>query len=217
MGSGITRQLVKAGFDPKSVDYVFFTHLHIDHISDFPFFLKANWLLGRKNKLNVYGPKGFQKAIDLILKKVFPYMNGRIDLKITEINKGIVEKKENFTVSCVPVKHVAGSFAYKIESKGKSIVYSGDTAPCEPLIKLANEADLLIHECSFTDDYEDKMDDHTVPNQLGKLAAAANVKSLILTHMYPVCEGEEKNMIKSVRKSFRGQIIVGHDFLRVKL
>ncbi|RLI05501.1 ribonuclease Z, partial [Candidatus Bathyarchaeota archaeon] len=68
---------------------------------------------------------------------------------------------------------------------GVKIVYSGDTKPCQSVLKLAKNADLLVHECTFDDSLVEKAEAewHSTPSQVANLAKKASVKNLILTHI----------------------------------
>ena len=67
--------------------------------------------------------------------------------------------------------------------KGLKVVYSGDTRPSDNLIKLAEEADVLIHEATFGDDKDDSLDRaHTRASDAAEIAKSAGVKKLVLTH-----------------------------------
>lgn len=78
-------------------------------------------------------------------------------------------------------------------------------------------ANILIHEASNPEDTGNFRKGHITPSLLGKLAKEANVKKLVLTHMYPICNGREKEMAKDVKKEFKGKIVKGKDFLKIKL
>jgi len=62
--------------------------------------------------------------------------------------EGLVAQQNGWKVSCAPVKH-AGGVCYRIDSGGKSLLYSGDTCACHGLIKLGREVDLAVMECSY--------------------------------------------------------------------
>ncbi len=68
---------------------------------------------------------------------------------------------------------------------GRKIVYSGDTKPCDALLELARDADLLIHEATIDDELAERASQygHSTPRQAALLAKEANVKRLILTHI----------------------------------
>ena len=69
--------------------------------------------------------------------------------------------------------------------RGRKLVYSGDTKPSENVLKLAVDADLLIHEATFGDELVDRAaeDGHSTASQAADVASKANVKKLILTHI----------------------------------
>ncbi len=64
--------------------------------------------------------------------------------------------------------------------KGKKVVYSGDTVPCANIIKLAKDADLLIHDSTYFEDMERR---HATMDDVVKIAEKANVKKVVLTHI----------------------------------
>jgi len=97
--------------------------------------------------------------------------------------------------------------------KGRKIVYTGDTSSCEALVKLAQEADLLIHEATLGDELEEKAleSGHSTPSQAAEVAKKAGVKRLVLTHIsgrYP----EEEGFLECARRLFL-ETVVAEDFM----
>lgn len=72
----------------------------------------------------------------------------------------------------------------KEDGENFKIVYSGDTLPCEPLVRIGKDCDLLIHEATFSDHYEDEAHKkrHSTTNQAIDIRNRMNAKFLILTH-----------------------------------
>jgi ribonuclease BN (tRNA processing enzyme) len=154
----------------------------------------------------------------------------KIDVHIVE--EGTLLKDADITITAFNVDHrpVEPAFGYKFESSGKIIVVSGDTAPSENLVKFARGADILVHEvympgyfnnsrsveayCGDTTEVARRLSRyHTDGEQVGKIAATAGVKKLVLTHLIP--PEQSQNIRDLAAKDFRGEIIVGNDLMHV--
>ena len=118
-----------------------------------------------------------------------------------------------------------------VQSGARSVVFSGDTAPSENLIKLAQGADVLVHEVMYLPALEKMMakidnaptlldhllKSHTTTEQVGKVAAAAGVKTLVLSHFVPGGDPSitDETWAADVRKNFSGRIVVGKDLMAI--
>jgi ribonuclease Z len=71
------------------------------------------------------------------------------------------------------------------EREGRKVVLSGDTEPCEALAIAAHEADVLVHEATFTEEEAERarLTAHSTARQAGEIARDAEVRLLALTHM----------------------------------
>jgi len=100
---------------------------------------------------------------------------------------------------------------------GRKIVYTGDTSPSEDIIKLAENADLLIHEATFDDDLKERAreDGHSTPSQAATVAKKANVKRLVLTHISARYE-DSKILLEQAMKIFP-RVQVAEDFMKVDI
>jgi len=110
-------------------------------------------------------------------------------------------------------------------------VISGDTAYAPELAEFAKGADVLVHEVMYmpavealvkrlpnaTRLREHLIAAHTLPADVGKIAAAAGVKTLVLTHFVPGDDPSisDENWAADARKLFKGQIFVGRDLLEI--
>ncbi len=187
------------------------------------------------------GPRGTQEMVDGLLKFYAEDIHIRRDLveklepKGAEIDvhivgEGAVYKDDRVTITAFAVDHrpVEPAFGYRFESGGKIAVISGDTAPSDNLVKFARGADILVHEVYMpgyfarTRSVEMTRGDtaevtrrlgryHTDANQVGKIAAAAGVKKLVLTHVIPP---EDSDKIRELAaRNFSGEIVVGKDLM----
>jgi len=129
------------------------------------------------------------------------------------------------------------SLAYRFDTATRSIVFSGDTAPSAGLVDLARNADLLVCEAMDVAQHarlaeqarqaiaagnENSVarhvaETHSTTEDVGKMAAEAKVKMVVLSHLLPGGNSDlpETAYIDAVRKHFDGQVIVGRDGLRL--
>lgn len=111
------------------------------------------------------------------------------------------------------------SLAFRIEYRGKSIVYSGDTSSkTDNMIELAENPDLLIYDTAIMDDLPNGPNDgvfftlHTTPTRIGEVAAAAEPERLLLSHITPITEprlNEVKRLIRA--QGYEGRISAAED------
>jgi ribonuclease Z len=206
-GEGATRQMVRANINPADVGLVFLTHLHHDHISDFPYFVISSWMLNRKGSPILLGPKGTKNFVnhlfedgayraDFMARSAYPVRKENIDAvrpDVREIAPGVVFEDSDIRITALHVDHlpheICECFGVRIEADGKVVAFSGDTKPCAAMVELARDADLLIHECTFPQTFIDHRArsgvgtfSHTSPLGLGLIAAEAKVKSVVATH-----------------------------------
>ncbi len=99
---------------------------------------------------------------------------------------------------------------------GLKVVYSGDTKPCENMLKLAKDADLLIHDATFLEEEEGKA--HTDVKQAAGIAKQAGVKKLVLTHLSRryATKADIEEILEAAKKVFPNTK-VAYDFMKVKL
>jgi len=100
---------------------------------------------------------------------------------------------------------------------GRKIVYSGDTRPVESLLRLAEGADLFVHEATFDDELMDKAieDGHSTPSQAAEMAKKAKVKGLVLTHLSSRYKNTQ-SLLKQARKIF-SNVDVAEDFMEIEV
>lgn len=215
-GAGTIKKCLEAGISYKVIDKIFYTHLHPDHTLDlitFLFATKHTPGFKRTKKLEIYGPSGFLK----FYKQVTALFGAGLTeatyrIQIQELEEGMVQI-DGWQVEVKKMQHTENAIGYRFEMDGKVLVYSGDTDYGREIIELAAAADVLVLECSFPDQM--KVAGHLTPTEAGKIAAAANVKKLILTHLYPPCDAED--ILTPCQRQFSGTTVIAEDLMRVDI
>jgi len=103
-------------------------------------------------------------------------------------------------------------------SPGLKVVYTGDTRPCDTVVKISEHADVLIHDATFLEGDEEvrgKAHAHADVKQAGKIAERANVKQLILTNISRRYK-DASEIEKEAKKAFKN-VKVAYDLMRVKV
>jgi phosphoribosyl 1,2-cyclic phosphodiesterase len=199
-GSGIRnlgKEIIKAGLKQNIIN-ILFSHFHWDHIQGFPFFAPA---YTRNQKIGIL-VMGKERKIEN-LKEIFSlqmqkeYFPVALDTMGAEFEFLTYGNKETFygaDVTAAPQfhKYRGGSYGFRIEDKGVSLVVCTDLEHIngidENIVNLAKDADLLIHDGQYTtDEYNNKYRGwgHSSCKQAVEVAIQANVKRLIITHHDP--------------------------------
>jgi len=170
----------------NDLDLILISHLHGDHFGGLPFFiLDAQLNAKRTRPLTLAGPRGLPGRLAEAQEVMFPGSSKtplRFPLEIVELEPSRPFVFEEIQVRAFEVDHASGApaLALRLESQGKTLAYSGDTAWVEGLIPAARGADLLIAEAYF---FEKQVKYHLSWRTLQEHLAELNVKRLILTHL----------------------------------
>lgn len=217
VGSGILHRLIQTSIDLTSVQHVFFTHFHIDHSLDFMTLYQTLWLLGYDKTLNIYGPPNINEWYSGLFEVSFPYLRDKFVIRRRTMNENDVVYIGNAIIKSCPTLHGnIQSRAFKIEKEGRSIVYSGDTAPCQELIELAHNADILVHECNWLDG-DHRKGVHTSPSELTEIIEKCQPKRVILTHLTPEVVKNRENVVSIIKRRTNAEILLGHDLMSVEI
>ena len=244
-GNGVARQAALAGLPLKNLAHVWITHMHNDHVADAFTLPWLAWSGALTTPVAVHGPKGMKQMardwlrfarVDIETRMAD---EGRPDLRkmisVAEVQPGVQLEAGGLKVTAARVEHppLVDSFAYRFDWAGKSVVWSGDTRPCQALIDLARGADYLVQEVMYLPAMErliasesnaptlraHLLASHTLAEQAGEIAAAAGVKTLVLSHFVPGGDASVTDDMwqAAAAKAFDGRIIVGRDLLRLML
>lgn len=212
-GSPIVR-LGQAGVDAMRLTDIILTHFHPDHVSGFAALVMGLWLLGRKEPLNVYGLEAtIQRAKAMM--ELYEWGNWPDFYPVNFIIVKAEERAEVFAqpglrVSASPVEHLIPTIGLRFDVGEHAVAYSCDTQPSEVVRRLANGADILIHEATGSSV------GHTPPEKAGEIAARAGVSSLYLIH-YPPQLVKPETLLEKARQTFDKEVFVARDFMEIAI
>ncbi|WP_050424084.1 MBL fold metallo-hydrolase [Bradyrhizobium tropiciagri] len=245
-GMGVSRQLVSAGVPIPSVKYIFISHHHSDHNLEYGNLFYNAWAAGLSTPIHSFGPKGIEAMtkeyweLNKFDVETRIEDEGRPDPRKLLIAKditddGVVLKTSDVTVTAFRTPHppIVDNFAYKFETPDGVIVFSSDTAYNPKLAEFARGADVLVHECLYIPAVDrlvaktkngatlkkHLLDSHTSTEDVGRIAAAAGVKTLVLSHFVPGDDPQvtDDDWTRDVKTNFKGRIVVAKDLMELKL
>jgi ribonuclease BN (tRNA processing enzyme) len=245
-GMGVSHQLVAAKVPLQSVKYILLSHLHSDHDLEYGNLAYNAWATGLKTEIHSFGLKGTEamtKAYWEVNKFDIETRiadEGRPDLRKLLIAKdidadGVVLKTDDVTITAFRTPHppITDNFAYKFETADGTIVFSSDTEYNPKLAEFAKGCDVLVHEALYVPGIEGILKKvangatlrkhllaaHTTTEDVGRIAAIAKPKLLVLSHLVP---GDNESItdeqwLEGVKKHFGGKAIVAKDLMEVTL
>jgi len=247
-GMGVSRQLVSAGIPLPSVKYIFISHHHSDHNLEYGNLVYNAWAAGLSTPVHSFGPKGLEAMtrtywelnkfdVDTRIED-----EGRPDPRKLLIAKditddGVVLQTDDVKVTAFRTPHppITDNFAYKFETPDGTIVFSSDTAYNPKLAEFAKGVDVLVHEVLYLPAVDQLvlrtkngatlkkhlLDSHTSAEDVGRIATAAGVKTLVLSHIVPPpgdgLDVTADGLTAAVRQNFSGKVIVAKDLMELVL
>ncbi|MFQ5832723.1 MAG: MBL fold metallo-hydrolase [Candidatus Thorarchaeota archaeon] len=217
VGSGILQRLTQTGLDITSLDSVFISHFHIDHCSDFLTLCQSLWLAGYDGALELYAPPFMREWSRGIYDIAFPYLRDKLLIEKTVLDENHVIHLGPVTVSTAPTTHgTTETRAFKVESEGRSVVYSSDTTRCREVIDLATGVDVLIHELNWLDRHRPE-GVHTSPSELAEVVERAEPKKVVLTHVSPEVVTAQDKVRATIGRRTRAEVVLGEDLMVLNL
>ena len=244
-GMGVSRRLIEAGVPIPSVKYIFVSHHHSDHNLEYGNLFYNAWAAGLATPVHSFGPKGIEAMTrsywELNKFDVETRIGdeGRPDPRKLLIAKditedGVVLQTSDVKVTAFRTPHppITDNFAYKFETPDGTIIFSSDTAYNPKLAEFAKGADVLVHECLYVPAVDrlviktkngatlkkHLLESHTSAEDVGRVADAANVKVLVMSHLVPGdLDVTDEDWSSEARKNFKGRIIVARDLKQLAL
>ena len=186
----------------ENINTAFLTHIHSDHSGALADLILTPWIMGRDEPLDLYGPEGLKAMSENITEAYIDDINYRLygsqpanelgfTTNVTEISDdGTIFKDNNIEVIAFKNAHgdFKNSFGFLFITEDKRILFSGDTAVSNNLMKYAKNLDILVHEVFSSETFVNKTKDwqiyhqahHTSSIDLGIIADELQPKKLVL-------------------------------------
>ena len=236
-GPGIVRRASAAeragtrALRQPNLGVVFLTHLHSDHTLGLPDLMFSPWVLERTAPLRVFGPAGTRQMVASLASAYREDIRVRLDggepsnktgwkTEASDVNPGLVFQDSNVKVTAFAVPHGAwtNAFGYRIETRDRVIVISGDTGPSEEIVKQCNGCDVLVHEVRSHERLATRPEAwqqyhrafHTSTLELAALAQRARPKLLVLYHQL-YWGATDEDLLREVRTVYTGAVVSAKD------
>ena len=210
---------------------VFLTHLHSDHTTGLPDLILSPWVLGRTAPLDVYGPPGTARMVDLLeqaysedvairLRGGEPSNKTGYAAHTHDVTGGEVYRDSNVVVTAFEVMHGKWEHAlgYTFKTADRTIVVSGDTRPTDAIVRACNGCDVLVHEVYDAEAFKGRTPDwqayhsayHTSSFELADIAARARPRLLLLYHQL-YWGGSDSSIVSQIKTRYRGEVVPARD------
>jgi len=235
VGGGAALRFGESGARIEDLDALLFTHLHVDHTSDFPALMKSSYFGERSRPLPVYGPAGndwFPATTTFVASLFSPthgtyrylgdFLSGSDEgykLQAHDVRPRRDEIRKVFTtdgleILATPVVHGSvPAIAWRIEMDGRVIVFSGDTNGEDSSLRiLAKDADVFVAHNAVPEGVTGAPRSlHMPPSVIGQIARSAAVKQLVLSHRMLRTLGREEETRHFIAAAYSGPVVFADD------
>jgi ribonuclease Z len=239
-GRGVLDGLYRARVQPREVTRVFLTHLHSDHIEGLPGLWMTPWfLLGRKTKLEVWGPAGTQAMVDGMRAMFAHDVEHRanpaarredLDIAVHEIAAGPVYDQDGVRVTAIPVEHADGdpAFGYVVETGDARILLTGDCTYAGALAELRGPFDLVVSNVAAGSAAKEKegwiqpvLAKLMRPEQAAELFERTTPRMAVYSHIVKKglagAAGDAAILRRTRAAGYKGPLAMGQDGMRIVL
>jgi ribonuclease Z len=235
-GPGVERRMLEAvakGTKIDTIPAVFITHLHSDHTLGLPalvYYHGPNAVYRGGGALTVYGPPGISAMMQNINAAWADDRAARTQVRGdspswqvrgAEITAGFVYRDSNVVVKAFEVPHPPWphAFGYRVETRDRVIVISGDTRPSDAIARECAGCDVLLHEVysavavpKMTAQMQRYLPTaHTSTYELADIAAKAKPKLLVFYHQLYLGGASDDDLVREVRSRYNGRVVSARD------
>ena len=224
-GNTVLRHGQQLGMPPTDFDHCLLSHSHPDHSEGLPHIemQRSRWN-PEERPIRVYGSERALADVGVLLS--YPTRglsvdadgalrrDGRRCISFRPSDPGEwIHLTPEVRAKCAPVDHIGGALAWRLESHGHAVVFSGDTRWCPSLAELAEGATLLIHEAICTEADRSRADDaaHATAAEAARIAQMAGVQALTLTHIANEFHANTEPLAAEARSVYDGPVAVASD------
>jgi ribonuclease Z len=227
-GFGVSTQYRKIYKDVNRLNHVFLTHMHMDHTCELPMILFWGYLTGKAGTYTIYGPEEntkkfisglFEQAYYFISDMLMTARKRTFDYSVTDIKHGDAHEIDSVKIEAAKVSHFSNfpCLAYKISTKNKKVVISGDTTLCQGIIDICKDADELILDVNMHEAYGHNIY-HLIPSEVNKILTESRAKKVYITHQGPNLIGKEQECIDIIKKEFpQVEVLWAEDLMEIEL
>ena len=218
-GGSVTGRVVQSGNNFRKVSKIFITHAHSDHTSGLATLLVSQWEQ-QAEPADIYG-----SGVAALVKGAIDYLTPNAEIRWAEgkkrpmtetfrahdVEPGVVYQDANVKVTAVENTHFHfppgtppygkyKSYSYRFETPDRVVFFTGDTGPSD------EQAGFLRH----------MHEEHVTPEDIGKMAAKAGVKAVVMTHLGPSINPDEEyqRYVDEAKKYYSGPITLAKDLMK---
>lgn len=209
----------------QSLSTIIISHLHGDHFFGLPGLLSTMHLCGRTEPITIVAPRGARQVIETTFELTGNHIGFELIFNEMDFTEGeqLVFENKYCTVHAFPIVHSVPTYGFRIAevprgaNPARVYAYCCDTAYTEDIVPHVVGANLLCLECTFANNMADLAEErqHLTAGQAGRLAAKADVKQLLLTHISARYR-EPDVLIEEATQEFKNTLIAA-DSLRVEV
>ena len=213
-GTVLLRQLRAADIPLENVRHLFVSHRHFDHAGGLAPLLTSMAALPEAS-ITVHALPRTLKALRDLLALVIPGVEDWLGERLawSELAPGRSIRVHDARVTPFSVDHSLECAGFRIEQGDSVAVFASDTRPCPQVVEHARGADLLVHEAYGSDSEADRARalGHSTAAEAGKVARAAGVRRLVLTHFRASRFADPHELVAEASSTFEGPVEAAHD------
>ena len=237
-GGGTFLRFGEAGASFEELDFVGLSHLHTDHSADFPALVKSGNFSPRQRALPVAGPDGdgpfpgLERYLEAMFDRdsgAYAYLGSFLDgtankprLVPREVPVGEVTpvfRSDDLNIDALQVPHgIVPAVAFRVTSGDTSLVFASDqNGSDKAFVEFAAGATVLVMHMVIPEDAEGAARRlHAPPSLIGRIAADAAPKTLVLSHFMARSLRDLDGNVALVKKLYSGKVILAEDLACIK-